>query len=301
MVRRARGFVAWTGYGQGARNVALKLADIYQEIARMHRDGVPGVVATVVRAEGSTPRSAGARMIVYADGRITGSVGGGAIEGTVIDESKALIASADAADCKLVRYDLNDDVGMTCGGSIEVFLEPIAGAPTVTVIGGGHVGLAVAKIARQSGFRVTVVDDRADMVTAERFPFADDRFVGGVELLDGDLRVDTDSMVVIVTRGHRYDKDWVKALLPLGPRYMGMIGSEQKVDAAFADLEADGVSRDELAPIHAPIGLDIGAETPDEIAVSVVAEIIAVRHGIRDTAKLRDKIGFKNRNRPERS
>ncbi len=266
----------------------------------MHRDGVPGVVATVVRAEGSTPRSAGARMIVYADGRILGSVGGGAIEGTVIDESRALIA-ADDAGCKLVAYDLGDDAGMTCGGSIEVFLEPIAGAPTVTVIGGGHVGHAVARIARQSGFRVTVVDDREDMVTAERFPFADELFAGGVELLDGDLRVNADSMVVIVTRGHKYDKDWVKALASLSPRYMGMIGSEQKVDAAFADLEADGMSREELAGIHAPIGLDIGAETPDEIAVSVVAEIIAVRHGISDTAKLRDKIGFKNRNRPEKA
>lgn len=299
--------------------MALKLADIYQEIARMHRDGVPGVVATVVRAEGSTPRGAGARMIVYGDGRILGSVGGGAIEGTVIDEAKAMIASSDigtpdlhAADgavrqdvaaaptvCRLVSYDLDDDAGMTCGGRIEVFLEPIAGAPTVTVIGGGHVGFAVAKIARQSGFLVTVVDDRADMVSAERFPFADQLLAGGTELLDGELRIGQDSMVVIVTRGHRYDKDWVKALIARRPQYMGMIGSEEKVHTAFADLEADGVSREELARIHAPIGLDIGAETPDEIAVSVVAEIIAVRHGINDTAKLRDKIGFKNRNRPE--
>jgi xanthine dehydrogenase accessory factor len=283
--------------------VALKLADIYEEIARMHRDGVPGVVATVIRAEGSTPRSAGARMIVYADGRILGSVGGGAVEGSVIEEARALLvgAGATSVDCRLVTYDLGDDVGMTCGGSIEVFLEPIAGAPTVTIIGGGHVGHAVAKIARQSGFRVTVVDDRADMVSAERFPFADQRLVGGVELLDSGLTIDGASMVVIVTRGHRYDKDWVKALVSRSPAYMGMIGSEQKVEAAFADLESEGVPRDALAGIHAPIGIDIGAETPDEIAVSVVAEVIAVRHGISDTAKLRDKTGFKNANRPGRS
>ncbi len=279
----------------------------------MHRDGVPGVVATVVRAEGSTPRGAGARMIVYADGRTLGSVGGGAVESRVIEESLGLIAvSAEQTveedaprvateECRVVTYDLGGDDGMTCGGKLEVFLESIAGAPAVTVIGGGHVGHAVARVARQSGFRVTVVDDREDMVSAERFPFADERLAGGVELLDDPLRIGTESMVVIVTRGHVYDKDWVRALVARSPRYMGMIGSEEKVERAFADLEAEGVSREDLARIHAPIGLDIGAETPDEIAVSVVAEIIAVRHGIRDTAMLRDKSGFKNRNRPGRS
>ncbi|MCD4691253.1 XdhC family protein [bacterium] len=282
--------------------MALKLADIYQEIARMHRDGVPGVVATVVRAEGSTPRSAGAHMIVYADGRTLGSVGGGAIEGSVIDEAVALAAAdPDALGCRLVTYDLGNDVGMACGGSIEVFLEPIAPAPAVTVIGGGHVGLAVAKIARQAGFHVIVIDDREDMVSAERFPFADRRFVGGAELLDRELHIDRSSMVVVVTRGHRYDKDWIRVLLSKHPAYLGMIGSEQKVEAAFDDLEAEGIPRDELSRIHAPIGLDIGAETPDEIAVSVVAEIIAERHGISDTAMLRDKAGFKNANRPGRS
>ena len=274
--------------------MALRLADIYEELARMHRDGVSGVLATVVRADGSTPRNAGAKMIIYGDGRILGSVGGGAIESTVIDEARGMVGSKES---RLFSYDLDSDQDMACGGGMNIFLEPIASGPMVVVIGGGHVGLAVARAARQSGFRVTVVDDRADMVGAERFPFAEVRLVGNEDLLESDLKVDGETLVVVVTRGHRFDKDWVRKLLGRKPAYLGMLGSEKKVEKAFAELEAEGVPRAELEMVHAPIGLDIGAETPDEIAVSVMAEIIAVKHGIRDTAKLMDKIGFKGRDR----
>ena len=260
----------------------------------MHREGISGVLATVVRADGSTPRGAGAKMIIYGDGRILGSVGGGAIESTVIDEGRNMVGSKES---RLFSYDLGPDQDMSCGGGMDIFLEPIASGPMVVVIGGGHVGLAVARAARQSGFRVTAVDDRAEMVSAKRFPFADIRLVGNEDLLESDLKIDSETLVVVVTRGHRFDKDWVKKLLGKKPAYLGMLGSEKKVGKAFAELEADGVPRAELETVHAPIGLDIGAETPDEIAVSVMAEIIAVKHGIRDTAKLMDKIGFKGRDR----
>jgi xanthine dehydrogenase accessory factor len=274
--------------------MALRLADIYEELARMHREGISGVVATVVRADGSTPRNAGAKMIVYADGRILGSVGGGTIESTVIDAARGMVGSKES---KLFSYDLADGQDMTCGGGMEVFLEPIASGPMLVVIGGGHVGLAVARAAKQSGFSVAVADDRADMVSAKRFPFADLRLVGNEDLLESDLKVDGETFVVVVTRGHRFDKEWVSKLLVRKPAYLGMLGSETKVAAAFAELEAEGTPRADLDTVHAPIGLDIGAETPDEIAVSVVAEIIAAKNGIRDTARLMDKIGFKGRNR----
>jgi xanthine dehydrogenase accessory factor len=274
--------------------VALRLADIYDEIARMHRAGAAGVVATVVAVGGSTPRGAGAKMVVYPDGRTLGTIGGGAIEADVIERARALV---DAGEARLLSFDLGDDVGMACGGKMSVFLEPIAGAPSVAVIGGGHVGQAVATVAKQAGFRVSVVDDRREVVTAERFPTADARLVGGVELLDSDLKIDGSSFVVIVTRGHRYDKDWVRAVVGRGPAYVGMIGSAEKVRRTFGQLEGEGVPRGVLDGIHAPIGLDIGAETPDEIAVSVVAEIIAVRHGVSDTAMLREKPDHKGRNR----
>jgi xanthine dehydrogenase accessory factor len=277
--------------------MALRLADLFAEIARMHREGAPGVVATVVIAQGSTPRSAGAKMIVYEDGRTLGSVGGGAVEGETIERAKAMIGGREAA---LVSFALDEGAGMACGGKMEIFLEPIAAAPVVAVVGGGHVGQAVAATAKRAGFRVIAVDDRSDMVTPERFPAVDARLTGGVELLGTELSIDDGTFVVVVTRGHLFDKDWVKAIIGRNPRYIGMIGSGEKVRRTFAELASEGVAAEALAAIHAPIGLDIGAETPDEIAVSVVAEMIAVKHAITDTAMLKDKGAcgaYKGRNR----
>jgi xanthine dehydrogenase accessory factor len=274
--------------------VPLKLQDIYEEVARMHRDGVAGVVATVVAVGGSTPRGAGAKMVVYPDGRTLGTVGGGEIESTVIEKARTLAASDEPV---LLSFNLEDDTGMICGGKMDVFLEPVSAGPLALVIGGGHVGQAVARAAKHAGFRVTVVDDREEVVSAERFPSADRRLVGGTELLEGDLAVDESAFVVVVTRGHRFDRDWVEALVERWPRYLGMIGSAEKVRRTFDAMAAGGAPDEVLSKIHAPIGLDIGAETPEEIAVSVVAEMIAVRHGITDTAMLMTKPEFKGRNR----
>ncbi len=274
--------------------MSLKPADIYDEVARMHREGVAGVVATVVAAGGSTPRGAGAKMIVYADGRTLGSVGGGAVESSAIDRARELVGSREPV---LLSFDLDDETTAICGGNMDIFLEPIAAGPEVLVVGGGHVGQAVGRAAKQAGFRVSVVDDRVDVVSAERFPFADRRFVGGTELLGTDITTDGETFVVVVTRGHRFDREWVEALVDQWPRYLGMIGSAAKVRRTFERMAAAGVAQDVLDRIHAPIGLDIGAETPDEIAVSVMAEIIAVRHGVTDTAMLKDKPEHKGRNR----
>lgn len=273
--------------------MSLKMADIYEEVARMHRDGVAGVVATVVAVGGSTPRGAGAKMIVYPDGRTLGTVGGGAIESTTIEKAREMIG----AQPTLLSFDLDDDTGMICGGKMDIFLEPIEAGPLALVVGGGHVGQAVARVAKQAGFRVTVVDDRPEVVSEERFPFADRRLVGGTELLGSEISIDDSTFVIVVTRGHRFDRDWVEAFVDRWPFYMGMIGSAKKVARTFEHMEEAGMPRQTLDRIHAPIGLDIGAETPDEIAVSVVAEMIAVRHGVTDTAMLKEKPEFKGRNR----
>ena len=269
-------------------------SEIHEEIARLHREGAGGVVATVVSVGGSTPRSAGAKMLVYGDGRTIGSVGGGVVEAETIESALRLL---DGGQPRLLSYDLDESTDLACGGKMQIFLEPIASTPGVIVLGGGHVGLSVARVARDAGFRVTVVDDRPEMVSDERFPFADRRLVGGTALLEHDLRVDETSIVVVVTRGHRYDREWVHALLPLAPFYLGMIGSDQKVRGTFDHLVEEGVPRESLERIHAPIGIDIGAETPEEIAVSILAEIIAIRHGVTDTAMLKEKPEFKGRNR----
>ncbi|MBN2565044.1 MAG: XdhC family protein [Candidatus Eisenbacteria bacterium] len=272
----------------------MKPGDIYEEAARMQRDGLGGVIATVVFAGGSTPRGAGAKMIVYADGKTLGSVGGGSVESSVIERALAMMGTAEPV---LVSFGLDDDAGMICGGRLDVFLEPLVTGPRVLVVGGGHVGLAVARVAKDAGFRVEVVDDRPEMVSSERFPFADRRFAGGVELLEGELDVDESAYVVVVTRGHRFDREWVEALAGRWPAYLGMIGSLEKVQRTFTQLADSGVDARLIESIYAPVGLDIGAETPEEIAVSVVAEMIAVRHGITDTAMLKDKAEHKGRNR----
>jgi xanthine dehydrogenase accessory factor len=275
--------------------VASRQSDIHEEIARLHRVGGAAVVATVVSARGSTPRSAGAKMVVYPDGRTMGTVGGGAVEADVIERARALV---DSGEPTLLEFELTGEADAVCGGRMSIFLDLIAGAPSVAVIGGGHVGQAVATAAGQAGFRVTVVDDRREVVSTDRFPTAERRLVGGAELLDGDLALDGSWFVVIVTRGHRYDKEWVRAVVDRRPAYVGMIGSAEKVRRTFDELEREGAPGEVLRAVHAPIGIDIGAETPDEIAVSVVAEMIAVRHGVTDTAMLRDKPDHKGRNRP---
>jgi xanthine dehydrogenase accessory factor len=233
-------------------------------------------------------------MIVYPGGRTLGSVGGGAIEGSVIERALDMMGTSEA---ELATFDLESDTGMICGGRMQIFLEPLAGAPLALVIGGGHVGQAVARVAKDAGFRVEVVDDREDVVSRERFPFADRRLVGGVGLLEGEIRTNDQTYIVVVTRGHRFDAEWVRALVGRSFAYLGMIGSREKVQRTFSDLSGSGVDADSLREIHAPIGLDIGAETPEEIAVSVVGEMIAVRHGITDTAMLREKADDKGRNR----
>ncbi len=271
----------------------MKLVDLYAEIARMHRDGVTGVVATVVAVGGSTPRSAGAKMIVYADGRTLGTVGGGAIESDVIERARAM---ADSRDPVLLSFDLGPDLSMACGGRMDVFLEPVSAGARVVVIGGGHCGQAVAAVARQAGFRVTVVDDRADMVSAERFPGADRRLIGGTEVLGRPrdrrrvLRRHRDAGAPLrqgLGRGRASPSPPVRR----DDRERGE--GPRDVRGHRARRRAGRGARD----VHAPIGLDIGAETPDEIAVSVVAEMVAVKHGIRDTAMLRDKPGKKGQNR----
>lgn len=275
--------------------MALRPIDIHEEIVRLLRDGRAGVVCTVIDVGGSTPRSAGAKMVVRSDGSILGSVGGGAIEADTIRQALSMMSGG--APC-LLEFRLDEENELACGGEMRVYLEPIAPGPTLVIIGGGHVGLALSRVAGDAGFRVTVVDDRADIVDEKRFPRAERRLVGGTGLLDGDLMIDASSIVVVATRGHVHDEEWVRRLLPLGPRYLGMIGSANKVESTFRRLAGEGFSEAELGSVHAPVGLDIGAETPEEIAVSIVAEIIAVLRGVRDTAMLREKAEFKGRDRP---
>lgn len=237
-------------------------------------------LVTIVRAQGSTPQRVGSKMLVYADGRTVGTIGGGCYENDAFGKARQAILTGTPG---LVRYELSDDFaeenGLICGGQMEVYIEPLTAAPRLYVIGAGHVGWHLAKLAQEAGFRIHVVDDREKFANADRFPGAAAVIVDDIETWLQSAELPAESYVAIVTRGHQHDLCALRALVSRPLRYLGMIGSRAKVTRVYEALTAEGISPEALKAVHAPIGLDLGAVTPAEIAVSILAEMIAVRHG----------------------
>jgi len=251
--------------------------DVFGEIVRLHNSGTPCVLATVVRTAGSTPRKAAARMLVLGDGRIVGTIGGGRIEKEVADAARALLAEGRAAQPKLLRYHLTHELAMCCGGEMEVFVEPLIPAPLLVVCGAGHVAHALVPLARQVGFAPIVVEEAEEMATPARFPDAT-RIVDSFDPRDWkDLPIDGETYVVIVTRDHAQDQALLEHFVGRELAYLGLIGSRRKIEMFKNRLHARGVEAARFERLHAPIGLDIGAETPEEIAVAIVAELIQAR------------------------
>jgi len=247
--------------------------------------GEPAALVTIVRSSGSTPQRTGAKMLVFADGRTIGTIGGGCYENDAAGKAREAIATGTPL---LVKYDLNDDFaqesGLICGGQMEVYIDPIAPSPALYVIGAGHVGWHLARLASDAGFRIHVLDDREKFANAERFPFAETIEVDDIGGWLHNADLPSSAYVVVVTRGHTHDFDAIRALAARDLRYLGLIGSRAKVARIFDALESEGMPLECLQRVHAPIGLDIGAITPVEIAVSILAELIAVRHGRDVTA-----------------
>lgn len=236
----------------------------------------PAAVATVVKTLGSSPRAVGAKMLVYADGSIVGSVGGGEMEQRVIHEA---LAALDEAQPRYLDFTLsNPDRGdpLVCGGEMEIFVEPLLTTPTLLIAGAGHVGAACAHLGKFLGMRVVVTDDRPEFLSREKFPTADELRPGDpVEQLRA-TRITARTYIVLVTRAHTLDTQVLRAALDTPAAYIGMLGSKRRVLTVFETLKKEGISQAALARVHAPIGLPIGADTPQEIAVSVMAEVIAV-------------------------
>jgi xanthine dehydrogenase accessory factor len=251
--------------------------DIYAELARLSAEGEDAALATVISVAGSTPRDKGAKMLVRADGSIMGSVGGGALEKAVIKEALEVICRGVA---RKLEYRLNSggELGMICGGDTEVFIEPVMAAPALFVFGGGHIALPLVKMAAMAGFKSTVIDERPDFANAERFPDAVEVVVRDTPPAYESLHIGKGSYIVIVTHGHKGDEVALEGALKTPARYVGMIGSKNKNKAVFTHLLAKGFTQVDLDRVHAPIGLPIKAQTPEEIAVSILAEMIAVRH-----------------------
>ncbi len=258
-------------------------ADVFDALVRCRADGRACVLATVVRTAGSTPRKNAARMLVVAEsGEPIGTIGGGRFEKEVVDACLALLAEGPRAQPKILRYQLTHDLAMCCGGEMEVFVEPMVPEAPLIVFGGGHVARAVVPLARSVGFQPIVVDEAPDdapndVATSERFPDAA-RIVDSWDPRDWrDVPLDARSYAIIVTRDHAIDQKLVEALIDRDLAYLGMIGSRRKVEMFHKRLEAKGIDRARLEKLRAPVGLDIGAETPEEIAVAIVGELIQTR------------------------
>ncbi len=249
--------------------------DVMQALLTATQRGQSAVLCTVVRTGGSTPRKAGAKMLVLA-GRLVGTIGGGRIENAVVEAARALLQAGRQARPQLVRHHLTHDLAMCCGGEMEVFLEPIVPEAPLVVCGGGHVARALVGLARDVGFRPIVVEEDDELRVPERFP--------GAQLVDSfdprdwaEVPLDEHTYVVVVTRDHAQDQALIEALAPRQLAYLGLIGSRRKIALFRQRLLARGISAEQLERVYMPIGLAIGADTPEEIAVSIVAELIAVR------------------------
>ena len=254
--------------------------EVFAALAEALERGEEVALVTIVSATGSTPQRVGAKMLVFPDGRTVGTIGGGCYENDAFWKAREAITARRPFN---VKYELNDDfaqeTGLVCGGQMEVFIEPVEASPDVYVFGAGHVGYFVAKMAHEVGFRVHVVDDREKFANTERFGPGIDVVVENIPEWLASHALPPTAYAVIVTRGHTHDLDALRALTAHPLRYLGLIGSKAKVKRIFDALREEGISSETLRAVHAPIGLDIGAITPQEIGISIVAELIAAKHG----------------------
>jgi xanthine dehydrogenase accessory factor len=231
-------------------------------------------IATIIKRAGSAPREVGARMVITADGKTAGSIGGGRTERAILDRMNRALEDGKAAVIDLDLSGQSEDLDAMCGGNISVFIEPMGEARRLVVIGAGHVGVALAGLAGESGFAVTLVDDREEYLADSRLERKVKRVCAAPED-HGSLGIDQTTFVVICTRGHQLDKEWLSKVIDYEPRYLGMLGSKRKAESIFKRLQDEGMAAGSLGKVRTPVGLDIGALTPPEIAVSIVAELIA--------------------------
>jgi xanthine dehydrogenase accessory factor len=252
--------------------------DLYDEIIRLRKLGQKCAVETIVQVNGSIPSYESAKLLVREDGSMIGTIGGGCVEAEVWTAAREVIETEKP---KHLTFNLGQDAaydnGLICGGQLDVFVEPVLPLPRAFIFGAGHISKSLSKVATLAGFGTVVVDNRESFANRERFPEAVDIQAAEYEDVFPKLAINETSYVIIVTRGHRDDMRVLKLALATPARYISMIGSKRKVINVIRELEKDGVPPAAFERIHAPMGLDIGAISPEEIAISVAAEMIAVR------------------------
>lgn len=251
--------------------------DLFEEIVRMRKAGDRGALATIVHTNGSIPSYESSRMLVREDGSISGTIGGGCVEAEVWAAAKEVIQSEQPRKMIFnLNHDAAYDAGLICGGTLEIFVEPLLPTPMLYLFGGGHVSTAVARVAALAGFLIGIIDDREAFANTERFPMASNLYTSYEEAFEK-IQPNSSSYLVIVTRGHKDDMRVLAWAVNTKARYIGMIGSKRKVISVYKALEKEGYSPQKFEHVYAPVGVEIGALTPEEIAVSITAELIAVR------------------------
>lgn len=236
-------------------------------------------IVTITKAFGSTPRGVGSMMLVLKDGKTYGTygtVGGGRLEKEIIDRTLEALNKGESISIDLPLE--QQGVDMICGGEVSVFIDICKKRPKLLIVGGGHVGNAIYNIASLLDFHIAIFEDRKEFLTKERFPQANELILGDIKTNLENYSIDEDTYIIIVTRGHEYDEESLEAVIDRGARYIGLMGSKNKVDIMLDELEEKGIDEKLLEKVYTPIGLDIGDETPEEIAISIMSEVLLIKN-----------------------
>ena len=253
------------------------MENFFEKIVELKKSGEPAAFAIVIKIEGSTPRKVGAKMVVLKDGKAVGTLGGGDLEKRVIEEA---INAIKQGQPRVASFTLDIEKGkldMMCGGKLDIYIEPILPDEKLVIFGAGHITRSLAPLMKGAGFKVSVVEDSPDLLQKDKFPETEDLVLTDMEQFARDLPSDPGTYIVLLSRGFSRDKAILSQLIQKDFKYIGMIGSQRKIKTMEEELQKQGVPKEALLKLHAPIGLDIGAETPEEIAISIAAEIIAAK------------------------
>jgi xanthine dehydrogenase accessory factor len=271
--------------------------DLYAEIVRLRNLGQKCALATIVEVNGSIPSYESAKMLVREDGSMMGTVGGGCVEAEVWNAAREVLETEKPRHLSFsLGEDAAYDQGLICGGQLNIFVEPVIPQPRAFIFGGGHVSKSISRVATLAGFSTSIVDNREAFANRERFPEAEATYAEEYEDVFPRLPVNSSSYLVIVTRGHRDDMRVLRWAVSTPAKYIAMIGSKRKTIAVVKELEKEGLPREAFQRVFAPMGLEIGAESPEEIAISVVAEMIAVRRAPEAAWKSLSKSIFAHEN-----
>jgi xanthine dehydrogenase accessory factor len=259
---------------------------MFNQLDQAVKSGKGAAIVTVVKSTGSTPAETGKMMLVYEDGHIEGTIGGGNLEKTTIEKTVELIRKGRS---ELIQFDLGKDLAMNCGGHVEVFVRVVKPDYRLIIVGGGHIAYYLNQLAKIVHFKTTIFDNREEMLTEARYPNADELVLGDIPEKLSQYPLTENDFVVVVTHGHKHDEDALFVLANEPVRYIGAIGSRRKVKIMFDNLENRGISKEALSRIYSPIGLTLGGNSPEEIALGIMAEIQYLKTG-RQLAHSRDLV-----------